>query len=136
MLKPELYNQCRQRCPAPRLMLDLIAEQTGHTLIRTPPYHPELQPIETAWAIVKEYCAARCDYTMQGLKNHLDAGFAQVTPSVCQGLIEKVKIQEDQYWHEDQEQDDSESFDPIQFKMSDEALVEPLEEDYDRLVEQ
>jgi transposase len=135
MLKPELYHQCRQLCPAPRLMLDVIAKREGHTIIRTPPYHPELQPIETCWAIVKEFCAARCDYTMDGLKNHLEAGFEQVTSSVCPGLIEKVIIQEDQYWCEDEEQDDNEYLDPIDIRMSDEELAESLEDDYDRLGE-
>jgi transposase len=88
MLKPELYEWCKQRCPPPLLRLDLLAEAAGHTILRTPPYHPELQPIETAWAIVKDYCAARCDYTLAGLKTHLEAGFDQVTPAMCQRLME------------------------------------------------
>ena len=110
MLKPELYQTCRQLCPVPKFMVDVIAEAEGHTIIRTPPYHPELQPIETCWAIAKEYCAARCDYTMAGLKTHLEAGFDQVTPAVCQGLIQKVRTQEDQYWQEDEEDDNQELF--------------------------
>jgi transposase len=71
MLKPELYETCKQLGPPPPLRLDLIAEAAGHTIIRTPQYHPELQPIETVWAIVKDYCAAHCDYTLAGLTTHL-----------------------------------------------------------------
>ena len=111
MLKPELYQWCKQLCPPPPRRLDRIAEAAGHTIIRTPPYHPELQPIETVWALIKEYCAARCDYTLAGLKTHLEAGFDQVTPAICQSLIQTVRIQEDQYWVEDQEDDDSEFLD-------------------------
>jgi transposase len=113
MLKPELYDRCKQLCPPPPLRLDLIAEAAGHTIVRTPQYHPELQPIETAWAIVKDYCAARCDYTLAGLKTHLEAGFDEVTPAVCQSLIQKVRAQEDQYWVEDEEDDDSELLDVV-----------------------
>jgi len=109
MLKPELYQKCKQRCPVPPLKLDLMAQAAGHTIVRTPPYHPELQPIEMGWAILKEYCAARCDYTLAGLKTHLEAGFAQVTPAVCQSLIQKVRDQEDQYWVEDEEDDEEDN---------------------------
>ena len=111
MLKPELYQRCKQLCPPPPRRLDRLAEAAGHTIIRTSPYHPELQPIETVWALIKEYCAARCDYTLAGLKTHLEAGFDQVTPVICQSLIQTVRIQEDQYWVEDQEDDDSEFLD-------------------------
>jgi len=111
LLKPELYQRCKQLCPPPPRRLDRIAEAAGHTIIRTPPYHPELQPIETVWAVIKEYCATRCDYTLAGLKTHLEAGFDQVTPSICQSLIQIVRLQEDQYWVEDQEDDDSEFLD-------------------------
>jgi hypothetical protein len=109
MLKPELYQKCKQLCPAPPVRLDLIAQAAGHTIVRTPPYHPELQPIEMCWAILKEYCAARCDYTLAGLKTHVEAGFDQVTPAVCQSLIQKVRIQEDQYWVEDEEDDEEDN---------------------------
>jgi transposase len=107
MLKPELYQLCRQLCPPPPFLFDLIAQAQGHHIIRTPPYHPELQPIETCWALTKEYCAARCDYTLRGLKLRLEEGFDQVTPAVCHGLIQKIKDQEDQYWREDEEDDDN-----------------------------
>lgn len=111
MLKPELYQRCKQLCPPPPRRLDRIAEAAGHTILRTPPYHPELQPIETVWALIKQYCATRCDYTLAGLKIHLEAGFDQVTPAICQSLIQTVRIQEDQYWVEDQEDDDNEFLD-------------------------
>jgi len=39
--------------PAPTYALDELATEQGHEIIRTPPYHPELQPIETCWAVVK-----------------------------------------------------------------------------------
>ncbi len=54
MLKPELCKICRELCPKPKYKLDLIAEKFGHTVIRTPQYHPELQPIEKCWGVVQQ----------------------------------------------------------------------------------
>jgi len=128
MLKPELYKKCRQLCPRPKLMLDLLAEAKGHTILRTPPYHPELQPIETCWAITKEYCARRCDYKMASLQTQLEAGLDQVTSAVCRGLIQKVRDPEDQYWQEDEENDNSEQFDGLHLQAHDNGFSEAEEE--------
>ncbi|POM80338.1 Hypothetical protein PHPALM_1836 [Phytophthora palmivora] len=37
----------------PKYKAQTIASNHGHFLLFTPPYHPELQPIELIWAIVK-----------------------------------------------------------------------------------
>lgn len=105
MLKPELYKKCRKLCPKPEYILDVIAETQGHTIIRTPQYHPELQPIEICWGVVKNYCAKKCDYTMEKLKIHLDDGFKQVTSDTLNGILKKVRNEEDRYWKEDEIED-------------------------------
>jgi len=102
MLKPELYQKCKSLCPKPKYILDVIAEDQGHTIIRTPPYHPELQPIEICWGVVKNYCAKKCDYTLEKLNIHLDDGFKQVTSVTLKKIIKKVKSEEDRYWKEDE----------------------------------
>lgn len=101
MLKLELYKKCKELCQKPKYKLDVIAENAGHTIIRTPQYHPELQPIEMCWGVVKNYCAKKCDYTMQKLKIHLEDGFQQVTPITLKEIFQKVRIEEDRYWRED-----------------------------------
>ena len=75
-------------------------------ILRTPPYHPELQPIETCWAIAKNYMADNCDYTMKGLRNRLPEAFSKVTPQTCKDIIAKVSKQEDTYWSEDEKLDE------------------------------
>ncbi len=57
MLRPELYELCKRFAPVPEYKLDQIAEAAGHSILRTPQYHPELQPIEACWGIVKNYMA-------------------------------------------------------------------------------
>ena len=101
MLKSELYELCARLAPAPEYKLDRIAEGRGISILRTPPYHPELQPIETCWAVVKNYVADNCDFTMAGLRARLPEGFAKVTMDTCKEIVKKVFDQELKYWAED-----------------------------------
>ena len=91
--------------PAPEFKLDRMAEKQGHRILRTPQYHCELQPIESCWGIVKNFCPSHCDFTMKGLNNQLHYGFSKVSKATCKKLIEKVRQQEDLAWKEDAEVD-------------------------------
>lgn len=104
MIKAELLEACRQLCPKPEYELDRISRSQGHQIIRTPQYHPELQPIEQCWGVVKNHCAAKCDYTMKGLRTHLEEGFDKVRPETCRAAIADMRREEDQYWREDMEE--------------------------------
>lgn len=60
LTKPELYQIIQEnkfRFP-PQYNLDRLLEQHGHLVLRLPPYHPELNPIEKIWALVKNWVAA------------------------------------------------------------------------------
>lgn len=103
MLKSELFELCSHLAPKPEFLLDNIARKHGHSILRTPPYHPELQPIETCWAIVKNHVAQYNDCTMKTVELLLEDGFAKVTAKTCQKLIEKIRLQEDSFWLEDAE---------------------------------
>lgn len=105
MLKTELYEICKKIAPSPEFKLDRLAERYGHRILRTPQYHCELQPIESCWGIVKNYCGYHCDFTMKGLKKQLRQGFSKVNKTICQTLIEKVWKQENLFWKEDAEVD-------------------------------
>ena len=101
MLKPELYDLCKKLAPVPEYRLDKIAEAAGHSVLRTPQYHPELRPIETCWAVVKNYMADHCDFTMKNFRDQLPSAFEKVTSETCKSLIAKVVKQEGKYWSED-----------------------------------
>ena len=45
-LKAEMVEILKKIASAPIYIIDKIADEYGHEVIRTPPYHPELQPIE------------------------------------------------------------------------------------------
>ena len=100
-MKVELVEILRKIVPEPTYVVDEIARQHGHEVIRTPPYHPELQPIETCWGILKNEVARHCDFTLENLKRQLDHAFDKITAETCQRLIEKVRTIEDRFWEED-----------------------------------
>ncbi|MBA7623678.1 hypothetical protein ES703_31076 [subsurface metagenome] len=106
MLKSELMELCARFAPVPEYQLDILATEHEMSILRTPPYHPELQPIETCWAVVKNYMADNCDFTMKGLRERLPEAFEKVTPRTCQEIIAKVIEQEDKYWTEDEKLDE------------------------------
>ncbi|HIE03069.1 MAG TPA: hypothetical protein EYP59_22770, partial [Thiotrichaceae bacterium] len=78
-LKVELVEILRKISPEPTYEIDVIARESGHEVIRTPPYHPELQPIEVCWAVLKNEVARNCDFTMDNLMNQLEKAFEKVT---------------------------------------------------------
>lgn len=100
-LKAELVEILEKIAPAPTYALDEIVAEQGHKILRTPPYHPELQPIETCWGIVKNQIARNCDFTMSNLLKQLDEAFGSVTADTCSGIIKKVRKVEDKFWSED-----------------------------------
>ena len=106
MLKAELLEVCKSVAYSPVLKTDAIARKYGHRILRTPPYHPELQPIETCWAVVKNYMADNCDFTIDNFRYHLPIAFTMVTGKTCKKIISKVMKQEDKFWEEDEKLDE------------------------------
>lgn len=100
-LKPELVEILQKLATEPSYAIDEIARSRGHEVIRTPPYHPELQPIETCWGVVKNHIARNSDFTMKNLIEQLEVGFAKVTGKTCAEILEKIKKIEDEFWTED-----------------------------------
>lgn len=54
MLKPELYTLiCLHKETYKRYVIDHILAEHNHTVLRFPPYHADLNPIEMAWKAIK-----------------------------------------------------------------------------------
>jgi len=105
-LKAELVEILKKEQPEPIYLLDELAIQKGHQIIRTPPYHPELQPIEICWGVLKNYIARHCDFTMENLYKQLDDAFNKVSAETCQKTIKKIRKIEDRFWTDDLELED------------------------------
>lgn len=108
-LKPELIEVLKKLAPEPIYAIDELAAEHGHKILRTPPYHPELQPIETCWGVVKNHIAKHCDFTMKNLIKQLDGGFEKVTKETCTKLVQKIRKIEDEFWVSDMQMDTKET---------------------------
>ena len=108
LLKAELVLILKKIETSPIYEVDKIAEKYGHEVLRTPPYHPELQPIEICWGIVKNHIGRRANLTVSDLKIQLEEGFEKVKPSTCLKIIRKIKKKEDEFWNGDMKFDPTE----------------------------
>ena len=100
-LKAELTEVLQKFAAAPLYEIDDTAHKAGHEVMRTPPYHPELQPIEICWGVVKNEVARNCKFTMRDLESQLEQAWKKVTAETCRKIIKQVRAIEDQFWEED-----------------------------------
>jgi transposase len=84
----------------PQLKVESIASGHGHIVARLPPYHPDLNPIETAWGITKNYVANEnytTGITFENLKVLISRGMEKVSPCVAEKLVNRVIRKEQAY---------------------------------------
>jgi len=99
-IKPVLLEIVDQHGPREKkYAIDEMATSYGHILLRLPPYHCILNPIEMVWSQVKRKVAS---LNLKGrpineIIEILRATFDTVTPEKWQNYIKKVKKTEDSY---------------------------------------
>lgn len=60
MLKPQLYQLIKTHKEQYKTFsIDKILAEHNHIILRLPPYHPDLNPIEMAWAMIKQYVGSK-----------------------------------------------------------------------------
>lgn len=73
-------------------VVDEMAKEKGVTVLRLPPYHCELNPIELIWADIKGYVARNnTTFKFGDVKRLLNEGMAQVTKDKWTNCVEHVK---------------------------------------------
>jgi hypothetical protein len=75
-----------------------IAEKHGHCVLFTPAYHPELQPIERVWAVVKNPIARQPALNMTELGTRLGQNLAAVDQRVWLSAYKTIQAMEDDYF--------------------------------------
>lgn len=73
----------------------------GIEILRTPQYHPELQPIEKCWAVIKQDMAQHCDFTLKGLHTNLEKAWPKITASTMEGIMNKMTYWQDYHFEQD-----------------------------------
>ena len=91
--------------------VDTMAEQNNCRVLRLPPYHCELNPIELVWAQVKHYIAMNnARFQRSEMAMLIKRGYETVTVENWKNYVEHVKHVEDEMWKADELQDDIQPF--------------------------
>ncbi|KAM7315596.1 uncharacterized protein ISCGN_005379 [Ixodes scapularis] len=103
MLKVELISlvsQVRRKFLSYRV--DTRAETVGCTVLRLPPYHCELNPIELIWGQVKnEVARSNSSFKLKDVKVLLEQAIKNITKDNWTAAIQHVKKMEKQFWEND-----------------------------------
>ena len=96
----------------------LLAEDQGHEVLFTPPYHSGLQPIELLWAKLKGNIGRKYskDTTMKVLKQRLDEEFQQACfdwHESVEGMIYRTTEIAKQFHAEAQQDNDEKETEPL-----------------------
>jgi len=80
-------------------VIDEYAKDNNKIILRLPPYHCELNPIELAWSSVKSYVRMHNNtFKLKDVLELLKKGVEHVTPEMWKNCIEHVKNVEDKLW--------------------------------------
>jgi transposase len=74
---------------ANKTVVEQLMADAGHSLIYTPPFCPEVQPIELLWAKVKRYVADHATHnrSITEARQQTEDGFEHVTRMFCNSII-------------------------------------------------
>jgi transposase len=102
MKKAELYELVKDhKAEVVRYHATEIAEKFGHTVSYTPPYHPELQPMELVWAQLKNPIAASVRMTMAELGEAIGSNAKDlITEHTLKGAWNRCQTWVQKYWSE------------------------------------
>jgi hypothetical protein len=96
MRKVDLLNLVKALNVKKEIATLSIAAEFGHTVLYTPPYRPELQPIELIWASIKNAIGLDPPHTMEELKEMLLVG-RERTEKAWKAVYRHIQKEEDKY---------------------------------------
>nr|CAH7756785.1 unnamed protein product [Callosobruchus chinensis] len=100
MLKAQLSHLARHHKQRYiKLAVNEMAREKGFAVLRLPPYHCELNPIQLVWAQVKNEVARR--YTtlkLSDIRMILEETIGAVTADNWQKCVSHVKAEEEKFW--------------------------------------
>ena len=101
-IKKTLLEKVKQYRTSPIYLTDEAAHEHGHTVLRLPVGHCELNPIELAWASVKGYVAKHNrDYNLAEVEQLVPKGFEHTTTDMWRKFCKHVIDIENEYIEKD-----------------------------------
>lgn len=108
MLKIELLQLVKSiKEKHERYVIDEMVKLHGHTILRLPPYHCQLNPIEMIWSQIKRYVARENKtFKLPDVKVLTKVGISQVTAENWNKYVQHVIKEEDAFWRIDELQEE------------------------------
>lgn len=103
MLKPQLYQLIKSNKDRFKTFsVDKIFKEHNHDVLRLPPYHPDLNPIEMAWATIKAYVGSKnIQWNVPRVIELVNEKVNAMGPSDWKKLCDKVRTIEEAYLKSD-----------------------------------
>ena len=102
MLKPDLYAIIKQNKPAKIFVVDEMIKKEGHSVVRLPPYHCNLNPIENIWALMKRDIAANnTTFKIADIKRLASDATDRISQETISKTIKHAEKIEQEYWKKD-----------------------------------
>ena len=101
--KTKLYDLILANKPAHKTyLIDQILTEHGHSILRLPPYHPDLNPIELIWGDVKQWVGIRnVTFKLKDVEALCRQRFDQIGEMVWENVCRRVEENEQHYWEKD-----------------------------------
>lgn len=113
MLKVELYKLILLHKPKYKeYAIDSIIKEKGHNVLRLPPYHPDLNPIENIWAVLKGYVASNnVEMALTNVKSLIEEKVEKTDGIVWNSTCRRAEEAEKSYWENELAFDDITEYD-------------------------
>lgn len=99
MLKTELYELIKaNKNPHKMYRIDALLAEYGHSILRLPPYHPDLNPIEMIWALIKNHVALKnTTFKLNDCIGLVNSKINEITTDEWAKRVKHVREIEDKY---------------------------------------
>ncbi|XP_060846258.1 uncharacterized protein LOC132925918 [Rhopalosiphum padi] len=85
-----------------KFVIDEIANAQNKTILRLPPYHCELNPIELAWSSIKNHVRMNnTTFKLPDVKKLLIEGIERVDADMWKNFIRHTILEENRFWEID-----------------------------------
>ncbi|XP_050500717.1 uncharacterized protein LOC126880714 [Diabrotica virgifera virgifera] len=123
MVKAELLKIARQhKSKYKKYVVDKMAERRNITVLRLPPYHCEINPIELIWAQMKGYVARKnTSYKIQAVRELLYESLEHITEQNWRDALRHVMEEEQKKWDLDNIIDATVEIQPIIINLQDDS---------------
>ncbi|XP_064644702.1 uncharacterized protein LOC135498375 [Lineus longissimus] len=103
MTKPVLYNIIKQhKDKFKKFKIDTMADESGFKVLRLPPYHCDLNPIEQVWSQIKRYVSGlNTTFKIQDVEKLTNEAITHVTPEQWKNYCAHAEKEEAKMWELD-----------------------------------